>query len=623
MRPGSLENQLLLRWIGQGMPPAADDLPHVERIAVVPHERVLDRHARQQLAVVAYSSDGTVKDVTHFAHFETSTPEMAEVTPAGLMTTRGPAGDVAVMVRYQGYVDVFRGMVPLAANLATTPPPRNFIDEIVFAKLKTLGMPPSARLRRCDVRPPGGIGHRRALALGRRSAGVFGRSRLGQARQVDRQAVGFQRLRRFFCHQMERHSAKSAGERTATPAARSPFTTGSAKAFATTSLTISSSVNWSTATGDMVHNPPVAWYRTVVTSNQQLEDTAQLFLGQRIQCARCHHHPYEKWSPARLLRFRRILLAGRSQAEPGTAESGRTAGVSQAGRGPSHRSAHRHVASADRIGRRADRHFARRPIHGRRWSTGWSIRKIRSLPGRWSTAIGSTFSAAGLVDPEDDMRVTNPATNPELLDRLARAFVDSHFDLKQLIRTICQSQHLSAQRRAERTTTRPTSRTSPGTIPSDWPPKCCTTHSIRSPARSRSFPACRPGMRAVQLPDNGSESYFLSVFGKPRNQSACECERSGEATLAQALHLLNSPEVQAKLSDPAGRPAGLAAEETAATRDKIDEIYWTALSRAPSAEERELALAHLTRPEAKDNKRLAYEDIVWALLNTKEFLFNH
>ncbi len=127
----------------------------------------------------------------------------------------------------------------------------------------------------------------------------------------------------------------------------------------------------------------------------------------------------------------------------------------------------------------------------------------------------------------------------------------------------------------------------------------------------------------MQLPDNSSDSYFLSVFGKPQNQSACECERSGEATLAQALHLLNSPEIQAKLSDPAGRPARFAAQESRGDGDKIDELYWTALARAPSAEERQLAVNHLARFDTVANKQLAYEDIVWALLNTKEFLFNH
>ena len=108
-----------------------------------------------------------------------------------------------------------------------------------------------------------------------------------------------------------------------------------------------------------------------------------------------------------------------------------------------------------------------------------------------------------------------------------------------------------------------------------------------------SFPGAPPGMHARELPDNGSESYFLAVFGKPQNHSACECERSGEATLAQALHLLNAPEIQAKLSDPAARPARFAADTGRSDAEKIDEIYWTALARAPSAEERQLAVAHL------------------------------
>ncbi|HTU26771.1 MAG TPA: hypothetical protein VMF30_15290, partial [Pirellulales bacterium] len=142
IHPGTLEHELLLRWIGQGMPEPAADARHVERVAIVPHDRVLDRQGRQQLAVLAYWSDGRVTDVTHFTHFESSTPELGDVTPQGLLTTRGAVGDVAVMVRYQGQVDVFRGLIPLTAELATVPSPRNFIDEIVFDKLKRLGIPP-------------------------------------------------------------------------------------------------------------------------------------------------------------------------------------------------------------------------------------------------------------------------------------------------------------------------------------------------------------------------------------------------------------------------------------------------------------------------------------------------
>ena len=232
------------------------------------------------------------------------------------------------------------------------------------------------------------------------------------------------------------------------------------------------------------------------------------------------------------------------------------------------------------------------------------------------------FFNRGLVEPEDDMRVTNPPTNPELLDRLAQSFIDSHFDLKQLIRTICQSR--TYQFSAE---------------PNEWNAADTQNFSRYYPKRlaaevlydalhqvtgtTTQFSGVPAGTRAVELPDNGFESYFLSVFGKPMNQSACECERSSEATLAQALHLLNAPEMQAKLSDAAARPARFAADTSRTDEAKVEELYWTALARSPSAEERQFALEYLGRPEFQASKQPAYEDMIWALVNTKEFLFNH
>ncbi len=620
VRPGSLENQLLLRWIGQGMPPAAsDDVPHIERVAVVPHERILDRHARQQLAVIAYSSDGSSKDVTHFAHFETNTPEMAEVTPGGLMTTRGPAGDAAVMVRYQGFVDVFRGLIPLGPNLTTTPPPRNFIDEIVFGKLKLLGIPPSAPcddatfVRRVALDIAG-----RLPSAAEAQAFLADRGELKRDEWIEKLLASSDYADFFATKWSAILRNQRANERYARGTfafhdwIRESFRTGKPYDQFVRELVA--------ATGDMAHNPATVWYRTLVTSNQQLEDTAQLFLGQRIQCARCHHHPYEKWSQQDYYGFAAFFTQiGRKQSSELRIDEPRVFHT----RGEARATDPRTGTSLRPTGLGSEPLVISPETDPRQKLVDWMVAPgnpyfARSLVNRY----WKHFLSRGLVEPEDDMRVTNPATNPELLDGLAQAFVDSHFDLKQLIRTICQSriyQLSSEPNELNAADSQNFSRHYPKRLAAEV--LYDALHQVTGTLTQ--FPSVPAGTRAVELPDNGSESYFLSVFGKPQNQSACECERSGEATLAQALHLLNAPEVQAKLSDPAGRPARLAAEETRDEGDKIDEIYWTALSRPPSAEERGIGLAHLARPEAQANKRLAYEDIVWALLNTKEFLFNH
>jgi hypothetical protein len=220
------------------------------------------------------------------------------------------------------------------------------------------------------------------------------------------------------------------------------------------------------------------------------------------------------------------------------------------------------------------------------------------------------------------MRVTNPPSNPELLDALASDLVKNGFSLKQLIRSIVNSRtyQLSA-------------------VPNDYNKQDKQNYARYYPKRLSAevlfdavclitdSPAGFGGLptdqlapkRAIMLPDEGYTSYFLDVFGRPQRISACECERVSEANLAQALHLLNSDEIQNKLARPNGR-ADAIAKDPRTDAEKIDDIFLWAFSRKPTPQQKESALAHLTKHTM--NKKLAYENIIWALLNTKEFMFN-
>jgi hypothetical protein len=242
------------------------------------------------------------------------------------------------------------------------------------------------------------------------------------------------------------------------------------------------------------------------------------------------------------------------------------------------------------------------------------------------------FFNRGLVDPEDDMRETNPPTNPELLDALAKNFIASHFDLKNLVRTLCRSQVYqlsSLPNKFNAVDKQYFSRYYPKRLTAE-----VLLDAVDEATRSDSkFDGLPAGTRAVQLPDNSfnSGSYFLAVFGRPDSSSSCECERSQDASLAQSLHLLNSKEVQDKLTSTNGCAALLAKDTQREDALKVRELYNTVYSREPDKKELELALNHLGKsPVAKDGKadpKLAkqqgYEDIIWALINTKEFLFNH
>jgi hypothetical protein len=231
------------------------------------------------------------------------------------------------------------------------------------------------------------------------------------------------------------------------------------------------------------------------------------------------------------------------------------------------------------------------------------------------------FFGRGLVEPEDDVRVTNPPSNPELLDALAADFRSSGFDLKHLVRTIASS-------RAYDRSSMPNDynladhQNFARYYPKRLPAEVLLDAIGAVTASPEAFNGLPKGFRAAQLPDEGFASYFLEIFGRPKRESVCECERVSEASLTQSLHLLNSGEVQQKLTSGTARAAGWVADSRSEP-EKIQELYRLCCSRAPSAEEESICMAHLAQRRAEGKLRQGYEDLVWTLINTKEFLLNH
>ncbi|QDU97174.1 DUF1549 domain-containing protein [Lignipirellula cremea] len=611
---GSPAYRLMRRWIEQGMPYGQDDDPVVTHISVYPEERLMGREKGQQILVVAHYSDGSSDDVTRTTQFDSNDTEMAEVSATGMVTTSRFTGSVAVMARYQGHVGVFRATIPLGIEVTSTPPEKNFIDSEVFGKLKALGLPPSeicddpTFLRRVSIDIAG-----RIPTLEESEAFLSDSDPNKREKLVD-SLLASPDYAEYFANKWNailRNKRRATGDRTATFA----FHDWVRESFHNNKPYDQFVREIITSTGEPGKNPPVAWYREVKDQAAQVEDTAQLFLGLRIQCARCHHHPFEKWSQQDYYGFAAFYaqVGSKKGALRGSTRIYHKKGVATA----------KNPKTNDNV---PPTGLGSEPLEiaafddPRIQLVDWMADTKNPF---FSQALVNRywkhFFGRGLVDPEDDMRVTNPASNPKLLEALAQDFIGSGFDMKHLVRTICTSQtyQLSA-------------------LPNEWNENDKQNFSRYYPKRlnaevlldaidqatgSRTgFAGAPSDLRAVQLPDNGFTSYFLTVFGRPEASSACECERSGEANLAQSLHLLNSNEIQGKLTGGAGLAAVLA-KDAREEDAKIRELYLLAFSREPAAEELAIAMAHIEKN--KENKKVAYEDIVWALINTKEFLFNH
>jgi hypothetical protein len=618
---------LLVRWIAQGMPYGRETDPKVTHIEVLPKARTMALNGEQQLVVLAHYSDGTAKDVTRSALYDPNEKSMAEADDVGHVKLFDQPGDVAIMVRYQGKVATFRATAPLGATVESLPPSHNYIDDLVFAKLKAMGMPPSDA---CDD----------STFIRRVSLDIAGRlPTLEEAQHflADTDPAKRDKLidtllasPEYADYFANKWSALLRNKRSKPAEAPTTFAFydwihDSLQANRPYNLIVRDLL---TATGDAAGDPPVAWYRQVKEPQQEVEDIAQLFLGMRMQCAQCHHHPFEKWSQNDYYSFSAFFT-----------QLGRKPVTTKEDEAIFHR---RGVATA--INKKT-----KQPVRPAALVTGPMDIPADEDPrielSKWMSNPKNPFFARtlvnrywkhffnrGIVEPEDDMRETNPPSNPELLDALAQHFIDSGYDLKALIGDITRSQtyQLSAVPNHYNAADRQNfSRYFAKRLTAEVLFDSINTIT-RTPAN---FPGMPPGTRAISLPDNSfnAGSYFLTVFGRPESSSACECERTQEASLAQALHLLNAKDIQEKLASDSGAAAKLAADPRT-DEEKLRELYLAAYARPPEAHELKLAMAYLDKPrkgadgqsvDAAKGKRMGYEDIIWAVLNTKEFLFNH
>ncbi len=625
MEVGSDEYRLIRRWIAAGMPYGDKSDPVVTRIGVFPEHRVMTRNNHQQFAVYAHYSDGHSEDITRRAQYESNDQEVAVVDSAALVRTLGMSGEAAIMVRYQEQVATFRATVPLGGK---TPdysfPVHTLVDRSTQKKWRDLGLAPS------DLCSDEQFIRRVSLDLtatlptpAQVQAFVADKDAHKRDKLVDRLLDSAEYSYYFANKWADILRVKRRGQPNR---ARGTFAFHSwiRAAIASDKPYDEFARAILGASGDEVTNPPTVWYKELQNPEQFVDDTAQVFLGLRLACAQCHHHPYEKWGQddywgiaaffGRVAR-KRVLVPGENNDQ-----GGRLVVYSRSNGGVTNK----------RTGQPA----VMKPLDGKPMQVGhyedprqklvdWMVDPRNPFFARAvANRYWAHFFNRGIVDPLDDMRVTNPPSNPELLDALAQDLVEHKYSLKHLIATICKSRtyQLSA-------TPNEFNKYDKQNYARYYPRRMSAEVLLDAVDLVTASPASFGGLpqdryaprRAIMLPDESFSSYFLDVFGRPQRISACECERVSEANLAQALHLLNSDEIQNKVGRPGGR-ADVLAKDPRPDAEKVEELFLWAFARKPTDEQRKEALDHIAKHTA--NKKIAYENIMWALLNTKEFAFN-
>ncbi len=616
MSQGSYEWDLIVRWIRQGMPYGSDTDPVISKIEVVPPVREMNFNAQQQIVVLGHYSDGSIRDVTRLASFEANQSELAAVNSNGRVTVGQTPGEAAVMVRFQGQVSVFRAVIPQGIVVDQTPPTKTFVDPLVMNRLKQLGIPPgplcddSTFLRRATVDIAG-----RLPTLEEAKAFLADTDPQKRDRLVDRlvDSPGYADYFAAKWSAVLRNKRRNGTDTVYTYRFHDWIRSSLEQNMPYDQFVR----NVLTATGDAQSHPPSAWFREVNTSSLQMEDTAQLFLGMRLGCARCHHHPFERWSQQDYYGFEAFftqvgLKNSRFNPNQNLPDMVFLRDVKPTATNP-----------------RSGKPVPPTPLGGQPLEiANWEDARVHLVD--WMVASDNAFFARalvnrywkhffgrGIVDPEDDLRVTNPPTNPELLDALSKHFIDHRFDLKDLVRIICKSSTYQLSSEPTESNQRDRQNFScfyPRRLTAEVLYDSINT-TLATPANFGGLPK---GTTAVQLPDNGIDNYFLQVFGKPEASSACECERNPEANLAQSLHLLNSQDVQNRLQNGSGLAAQFVKDDQRPLEDLATDLYLRAFSRPPTQAEMDIVVQHLTKSQ---DKRRAWEDVLWAVLNAKEFQF--
>lgn len=614
LKPGSREYKLLHDWISEGTKTEELAKGRATAIEILPGDVEMDLAGRsQQMLVIATYPDGSTRDVTREAHFSVSNTDVAQADGQGHIKGLR-RGEAAILVRYEGIygTKLLTIMGDRSGYQWKDVAEYNFIDTHVNAKLRRMKALPSELctdsefIRRVSLDltglPPKAERVRSFLS-------DTNESKVKREKLID-ELIGSPDYVKAWANKwadLLQCNSENLGQKGVWVyrqwiekriAENMPY-----DQFVRALLT---------AEGSAYQNPAANYYRVLREPGKITEDVSQTFLGVRFNCNKCHDHPFEKWTQNQYYEFGAHFaqVAFKKGSLPGEEVVYRN----YAGGEVKHLKTELPVEPKVPFGNARE---AKRDDDRRDPFVDWLTTKDNPLFAKsMANRVWSYFFGKGIIDPVDDIRGGNPPSNPALLDALTAEFIKSNFDMRALMRTICQSRTYQLS-----------------IIPNKWNEDDTINFSHAIPRRLSAeqmldavavatgvrpqFNGMPMGMRSVEVPDGivqGND--FLALFGRPKRQSACECERTSNLTLSHALNLINGQTLSESINSKSSKIAKLAESEKD-DRKLVEEIYLSCLNRLPT--EKELKVIEFDK--AGSRLELA-QDLAWALINSSAFVFN-
>ena len=629
----STQYRILHGWIESGARPSREDDPRITEIQIFPAAATLKVGDRHGTVVVGSFTDGTVRDVSPFALLDSSNPSVASVDEQGQIVVHG-SGEATITAWHLDQVVAARITIPfdapIPADVYTTAPRHNFIDELVLRKLKTMRIRPSGRCADAEFLRRAYLDAAGILPTADQAREFLADTSANKRQRLIESLIGSSEFVDLWTYKWSELLLVSSAKLRAT----------GAQAFHEWIRScVESNLRWDqfvsaiiTASGSTVEQGAANYYLLHKDPTAVAENAAQTFLGLSIHCARCHNHPLDKWTQddyyALSSFFARVgrkddLAVGYANNERALAETtiylADQGEVVHPGRGRPVTPRPLESAAIN-----LDPNVDRREVFARWMTSANNQYFVRSVVNR----VWKHFMGRGLVEPVDDLRALNPASNEALFQALTEQFVEQGFDMNQLIRTIMNSAtyQTSASANGNAHDTEYYSHFAVRKLSAEVAVDVIS-QAVGVPEEFPGFPT---GTRSLQLPDSRIRSYTLNVLGRPAREMNSHHERIHHSTVTQALHMVNSEFISRKLRSAAGTLQQLL-DSDAATEDIVREIYWISLARPPKPQQLlrlVTAIEGIADATADTNKRAAlrreaFEDFWAGLLMSKEFLCNH